>query len=94
MARSMAVDHVDIYRQLVTREGTHESDGWGHKAGEPYREQSAHGPYFTQNVGGDPWYRPSSRTTIEIQKLSAVDGELKWVTVKKKIRDDKEDASE
>ena len=87
----MNVESVDIYRQLLTREGVHAEDGWGHRAGEPYFEQAAYGPYFTQNVGGDPWYKPSSRTTIEIQKLLCVEGELKWVTVKKKIRDDKED---
>ena len=91
MARRMNIDHLDIYRQLVTREGVYQRDWNAQRAGEPYKTIEAYGPYFTKNVGGDPWYRPAERVTIEIQKLGVVDGELKWVTVKKKVRDDKED---
>lgn len=94
MARSMKVEHVDIYRQLVTTEGVQQHDGWGRKAGDPYRTQKAYGPYFSKNVGGDPWYVPAAKVTIEIQKLTAVAGELKWVTVKKKIRDADEEEGE
>lgn len=85
MARKYITDTTDVFRQKVTREGVHETDGYGYRAGENYQTVVFFGPYLTRNVGGDPWFRPNEKTTIEIQALAVVASELMWVTEKMKV---------
>lgn len=91
MGRTMKVENTDIYRQLVTREGVHKSQRWyvNPKEGEPYVTVAAFGPYMSTNVGGDPWFNDSdTKVTIEIQKLQPAEaGDLEWITIKKKVRE-------
>jgi hypothetical protein len=85
VGRKYTTDTTNVYRQKVTREGVHPKNGWGYSKGDAYTEVEFFGPYLTRNVGGDPWHHPGDKTTVEIQTLGVVAGELQWVTEKMKV---------
>lgn len=88
MGRHYTKDTTDIYRQKVTRRGMTIPSRWDTSPEEPhpYEKVEFYGPYRSTNVGGNPWInKGDAEVIVEIQKLSVVNGELGWVTEKKRV---------
>lgn len=84
MSRATGLDTTNTYRFKITEEGIYPRDGWGHKAGDEFKNVTFYGPY-QKKVPASFWTNPNAKVTIERQQLGVVAGELAWLTYEVKV---------